>query len=1560
MSVSADQTVQAGDTVTLSGTATDDDSTNLTYGWTHDSNLDITFSDAAALNTTFVVPAVDDDTEITFTLTVSDDTSDVAADTTVTISHDGAPVVSVSADQTVQAGDTVTLSGIATDDDSLNLTYGWTHDSDLAITLSDPTALNTTFVVPAVDDDTYVTFTLTVSDDTSEITASTVITINHDGAPSVNVGADQTVQAGDTVTLSGIATDDDSLNLTYGWTHDSDLAITLSDPTALNTTFVVPAVDDDTYVTFTLTVSDDTSEITASTVITINHDGAPSVNVGADQTVQAGDTVTLSGIATDDDSLNLTYGWTHDSDLAITLSDPTALNTTFVVPAVDAGINVTFTLTVMDDTNIVTDSLVVTIATAAVPHTNLIPTDNIMNTDSLELAWAQGIATFSIGGHTYAAVAAGWDDGVQILDVTDPYDITAAGKIHDNANLTLDGARAIATFSTGGHTYAAVAAEIDDGVQILNVTDPYNITATDRINNNGKRNLNNPMGIATFSTGGHAYAAVAAGWDDGVQILNVTDPYDITVADRINDNWKRNLDGPWGITVFSTGGHTYAAVTAYNEDGVQILDVTDPYDITAAGKIDNGRNLNLDAARDIAVFSTGGHIYAAVTAYNDDGVQILDVTDPYDITAAGRISNDKTIGLDGPRGISIFYTGDHVYAAIAVREDGVQILNVTDPYDITAAGKISNNENLELEGAEDIAIFRTGGHIYAAVAAHHDHGVQILNVNIASSDDTLPVITLTGSNSVTMTVGTPYADAGATCTDNIDGPIAPTSTSTVNTNQTGTYGVTYSCSDTAGNDAVEVSRTVAVVEAGVNNNAPTVEAGSDQTVEGGATVTLSGTVTDKEGDYLTYEWTHDSSLAIHLANSTSSSTTFTAPVVDAGINVTFTLAVSDGTSSATDSTVITINYDDPPSAYAGADQTVQAGDTVTLSGTATDDDSTNLTYGWTHDSDLDIAFSDAAALNTTFVVPAVNTGIDVTFTLTVSDDTNIVTDSLVVTITAVSHTDTVSTNSPPDIDAGSDQIVEEGASVTLTGTATDIDGDRLTYLWNQTAGSPTVVLTGPDTLLPVFTAPAVSSDTEFVFEMTVSDDSDRSTDTVKVTVRDVPDNTPFITTWQTTTAGESITIPVGGASGAYTVDWGDGNIFVDVTGDQTHAYDDAGTYTVSISGDFTRIYLNEQQPNADKLQSIEQWGDARWESMKSAFHGASNVAYNAVDTPVLSDVTTMKYMFYDASSFDGDLSGWNVSHVRDMSGVFWGASSFDGDLSGWDVSSVTNMKRMLSDASSFNGDISEWNVSNVRDMAAMFFGASVFNADISGWDVSNVTDMAAMFAGASAFNADISSWDVSSVTITFAMFMDAKSFDADISGWDVSNVTEMHAMFRNAKSFDADISGWDVSNVNGMSEVFYKAKSFDADISGWDVSQVTNMRQMFESASSFNADISGWDVSNVTHMNYMLSNTRAFDQNLGAWYIVLDSTSVDGADRTVGEITAQNSFLDGQNPIYGMGSGGDSDYFEMDGSILKLKDVLNRPAGSSYTVTITSTGEFGTNNSRTLAVTASGSTNNLP
>ncbi len=96
------------------------------------------------------------------------------------------------------------------------------------------------------------------------------------------------------------------------------------------------------------------------------------------------------------------------------------------------------------------------------------------------------------------------------------------------------------------------------------------------------------------------------------------------------------------------------------------------------------------------------------------------------------------------------------------------------------------------------------------------------------ADTTPPVITITGSSSVTINVNDTYTDAGATCNDAVDGSINPTSTSTVNTATAGTYKVTYACTDAAGNTASPVSRTVTVS----NISLSATLSGSNATFEG--------------------------------------------------------------------------------------------------------------------------------------------------------------------------------------------------------------------------------------------------------------------------------------------------------------------------------------------------------------------------------------------------------------------------------------------------------------------------------------------------------------------------------------------------------------------------------------------------------------------------------------------------------------------------------------------------------------------------------------------------------
>jgi hypothetical protein len=80
------------------------------------------------------------------------------------------------------------------------------------------------------------------------------------------------------------------------------------------------------------------------------------------------------------------------------------------------------------------------------------------------------------------------------------------------------------------------------------------------------------------------------------------------------------------------------------------------------------------------------------------------------------------------------------------------------------------------------------------------------------ADETAPVISLIGDAAVTHALGTDYTDAGATATDNVDGDITSSIviSETVDINTAGTYTITYSVSDEAGNAAIEVTRTVAV------------------------------------------------------------------------------------------------------------------------------------------------------------------------------------------------------------------------------------------------------------------------------------------------------------------------------------------------------------------------------------------------------------------------------------------------------------------------------------------------------------------------------------------------------------------------------------------------------------------------------------------------------------------------------------------------------------------------------------------------------------------------------
>lgn len=193
----------------------------------------------------------------------------------------------------------------------------------------------------------------------------------------------------------------------------------------------------------------------------------------------------------------------------------------------------------------------------------------------------------------------------------------------------------------------------------------------------------------------------------------------------------------------------------------------------------------------------------------------------------------------------------------------------------------------------------------------------------------------------------------------------------------------------------------------------------------------------------------------------------------------------------------------PPSANAGNDQSVDENSEVTLAGSGTDSDGTIASYNWAQTGGTPVTLQNADSSTATFQAPDVTEDEQLIFELTVTDDDGAsATDAVQITVFNV-----VTVNQPPSANAGESQEALESTVVTLDGSASfDSDGSISLYNWEQISnGAPVLTISNTTNANAIVELPELANNVEFVFRLTVTDnDGETSQDEVVITGRPTP------------------------------------------------------------------------------------------------------------------------------------------------------------------------------------------------------------------------------------------------------------------------------------------------------------------------------------------------------------------------------------------------------------------------------------------------------------------------
>ena len=402
--------------------------------------------------------------------------------------------------------------------------------------------------------------------------------------------------------------------------------------------------------------------------------------------------------------------------------------------------------------------------------------DHIADTSATLFKLLDTLDTIKIGDEYYIMTAGrSGDQGFQVLNITDPTNINAAGKVAAFQNI-FD----VNLHQIGTNIYALTASIGTSGIQIINVTNPSAPTVVATIRQSGAfSNLDEPRNVDAIQIGDHHYALATSQRDNAflwINITNVTAPThlftgtDNTLVEA-NKAKFTDLEDAKAFFFRQSGSKYYAYIAG--SSGVQIVNLTDPANIRPAGR-DAGFG---NEPHMMMHHQAGSKEYTITSISSEDNPQIW-ISDiqsepvypipfktnqqsqrvaatPDRTGAVITLTNTKTNIQD----LDIFEMEGRTYLVVTSRSaiNGVTFFDITDPGRPVREAQLRENAHgfTKLTGIRAVSAIDIGGLQYVAVGG--DEGIKLIHVRpygipVLEVDTTSSNIASTGNGAYTATV----------------------------------------------------------------------------------------------------------------------------------------------------------------------------------------------------------------------------------------------------------------------------------------------------------------------------------------------------------------------------------------------------------------------------------------------------------------------------------------------------------------------------------------------------------------------------------------------------------------------------------------------------------------------------------------------------------------------------------------------------------------------------------------------------------------------------------------